>query len=652
MRALSVDARQLSLILLAVALTVAVYFPGLSGDFIFDDGPNITENTRLQTTELTLDGIRQAAFSADSGMLKRPISMLTFWVNYYLHGLDPYWFKVTNLLVHLLTGGALFVLAKFLLESPAMRRSVADDRSSSGTAIALAVATLWLVHPLNLTAVLYVVQRMTSLSALFIVLGLLCYVAGRRRQLQGRNGFTLILIGLFGFGALAVLSKENGALLPFFIVVVELTLFRFIASDAATTRKLKAFNVVISLVPILAIVLFLLTHPDWVTRQYETRDFTLAERLLTQARVLWLYLKWTLIPSPFELGLYHDDIAVSKSLFDPVTTIVSIAGLAGLLTAACVYRRKFPLFSFGVLWFFVGHALESSFIGLELVYEHRNYLPIMGPLLCAVAAVRLALDNVRWPVRAAVALGVVVALSFVTLTRAVDWGDMNRLRMALVRHHPNSPRANFEAGFALATAALSNPQLIDSRYSQIKAYFERSTDLDENSINGLFALILLDSTRNHTIDGTVLESLKKRLAESPLPFTTVGAFRSLLDWMIKGAVSLPQEDVRELFEAALGNPTASPRTLATLLSVFSAYQYSVVGDLQAAVSLAMAAVEMDPSEPVHRLSLADLAYKLGNNGIAQAALAEASRRDKLGRFTAQIKTMEHSIYTAVDGELE
>jgi len=641
LRSIAVRLHQQFLLVLALALAIAIYFPGLSGSFIFDDGPNITKNQRLLTADSTFAGVRQAALSSDSGMLKRPISMLSFWANYHVHGLDPYFFKLTNLIIHLVNGIAIFLLCRFLLESPVLHSRFRDRTS---TTVALAATTLWLVHPLNLTSVLYVVQRMTSLCAMFVLFGLFCYVLGRRHLVQGRTGFPLILAGMFGFGALAVLSKENGALLPFFVVVVELTLFRFAAADAATSRKLRFFISAIAVLPLVAVGAFLLTHPEWLENQYQTRNFSIAERMMTEARVLWLYLQWAVLPTPSALGLFHDDIPISEGLFRPPSTLLSIIALMLVMAAAIVFRRRLPLISFAVLWYFVGHALESSFIGLELVHEHRNYLPIVGPLLGAVGTVSCALSMRRRALRAATVIAVVLAFSFVTFNRAVSWGHEDRLRMTLVRHHPLSPRSNFEAATTLAEAAQRNPELLDVYEEQIRQHFDLSIDLDKTDVNGLFGLMLFEAWNGHPVDKDVLDRLERRLAQSPLRFTVVGAFRSLLDWMLKGVVKLPPDDVHALFEAALGNQTANQRTRATLLSLLSAYHFSITRDKQKAVSLALAAVEMDPEEPAHRLSLADLALKLGNSSLARTALEEAARYDRLGAFALHRRTLEQKLF--------
>ncbi|HEY8521767.1 MAG TPA: tetratricopeptide repeat protein, partial [Gammaproteobacteria bacterium] len=615
--------------LLGLAFCVAVYYPGLHGDFIFDDLPNITQNGRLQVDTLSIAGLRQAAFSADSGMLRRPVSMLSFWLNYYTTGLDPFYFKVTNLAIHLLNGIALFWLTTLLLQAFATLRS-APISDSDRPRIALLVAAIWLVHPLNVTSVLYVVQRMASLSTTFVILGLICYIRGRMKLARGEAGFPLILFGLAVFGALATFTKENGALLPLFVAVIEVTLFRFAGVSAATRVKVKALVFAPIGLAAVAAGALLLTHDDWLANQYHGRAFTPSERLMTEARVLWLYLRWAILPKPSDFGLFHDDVQISRSLLEPGTTWLAIVGIAAVVIAAVRYRKEAPLFAFGVFWYLAGHVLESSVIALELVFEHRNYLPIFGPLLTSVYALVRAMHLLPRAARIAVPGAFILAVSSITYGRAHDWADINTLRMAHVRYHPLSARSNFEAGVALATTAAA-----DQLYDEIKGYFERATSLDRNSVDGLFGLILLNASTGRPVDEHALDQLGQRLSSVPLRFPIVTPFRYLLDWMRTGPVVLPRDSVVKLFEATLSNPTADTRIRSTLFSLLSAYHYAVSGDIQEAVGLAIAAVEENPSEPAHHLSLAELALTLGNFELAKRELDAVRLNDPFGRFALQ-----------------
>jgi hypothetical protein len=218
--------------------------------------------------------------------------------------------------------------------------------------------------------------------------------------------------------------------------------------------------------------------------------------------------------------------------------------------------------------------------------------------------------------------------------------------MALVRHHPDSARSNYEAGVALATPALEDPGLALAYHDQIKTYFERSVSLDTTAVNGLFSLILFDASNGRPVDEAVVDRVSDRLSRIPLNYTVVDPFRSVVDWMTKETVVLPRDTVLRLFEAALGNRTATQRTRGSLLSLLSSYHHNVEADLQEAVSLAIAAVEEDPSEPVHHLSLATLAINLRNFDLAAHELDAVRRNDVLARFTVQTRELAQALQRA------
>ncbi len=307
-----------------------VYRPGLSGDFVFDDWQNIVKNERLALDQLTWPTLKDAALSGFSGPLKRPISMLSFALNRYAVGLDPYYYKVTNVVVHLLNTACVLVFILLLLST--YERSSGSNLSSDRIRfLSLAVCAAWGLHPLNLTAVLYVVQRMTSLSAFFTLLALICYLWWRKRQLDGGGVSTFPLIAFVSFGALGILAKETALLLPLYTFVVEATLLRFRADSVRDRRAVVTFHIIFLGVPALVAGLYLLTHPQWLLERYSYRPFDLPERLLTEARVILFYLQMTFVPNPAQLSLYHDDISLSTGLLTPPTTLGAVVVVLLLL---------------------------------------------------------------------------------------------------------------------------------------------------------------------------------------------------------------------------------------------------------------------------------------------------------------------------------
>jgi len=314
-------------------LTIVIYVPGLSGDYMFDDMSNLLHNPELNIESLDLESLQGAAFSSNAGKLRRPVSMLSFTLNRYYFGIAPYSHKVINLIIHLLTGLGLYLLSRLIIRS---YRQCRNPELSDNIIkwLPLVAAGLWLVHPLNLTPVLYIVQRMTSLAALFTVLGLCLYMLGRLRLLDGKSGLPLILTGLILFGGLAVFSKESGALLPLYMLILELTLFRFKNKQGKLETPVIGFFVLVVAVPAGLVLMYLASHPGFINGSYAYRDFNLEERLLTEGRILVFYLKSILVPSISGLGLFHDDFVISRSLLDPPATLYSLMALGSMLLGA------------------------------------------------------------------------------------------------------------------------------------------------------------------------------------------------------------------------------------------------------------------------------------------------------------------------------
>jgi len=622
--------------------TLLAYWPGLSGGFIFDDNSNIIDNQSLHVTSFSWQGVRQAAFSGIASRLGRPVSMLSFWANFYTTGLDPFFFKLTNLLIHCINGGLVFWLSILLLEVYRRRyaRELSDQRLY---AIALTATAAWLLHPLALTSVLYVVQRMTSLAAAFTLAGLICYLSGRERLERGQRGFPLIIAGLVIFAPLAVLSKENGILLPLFMLVIEATLYQFSAPNSATVKQLKWFFLLTVFVPFLGFCLFLAAHPGWLSGRYTARSFGLSERLMSEARVLWLYLRWIVLPEPAQLGLYHDDVATSTGWLQPVTTLISIILLAGIILTAWFTRRRTPLLAFAVFWFLAGQSLESSIIPLDLAYEHRNYLPMYGPIL-GISWFLLIPGSIRAPrLRLGLAATWLAVLASVTVLRTNDWGNPLTLPLIMAAHHPGSARSNYDAGRTYASLLLKDPERGEPFYALAREHFERSAQADKNAVNGLFSMILLNQSNGKTLPPDLLPELQQRLSRARLGITIIEPFSHLVEWVDKKAITLPQQTIIGLFESALDNPRLGGNAKAQLLSLLSGYYYNDLHLPQEAVSLAIAATAQQPTEPAHHISLADLAFKLGNYPLAKRELKAAARVDAKGSRALQIARLEQAI---------
>ncbi|OGS92181.1 MAG: hypothetical protein A2Z95_00775 [Gallionellales bacterium GWA2_60_18] len=537
-----------------LAVTAACYLPGLTGHFIFDDGVNIRLNPALRIDSLDISSLWQAASSGTAGPLKRPISTVSFALDYYFSGMDAYSFKLTNLAIHLVNGVLVFLLARLLLNLHLRIRGAADENAAAW--IALAVAALWLLHPFNLTGVLYVVQRMTSLAALFTLAGLALYLYGRRSLLDGnRSGFFAIGAALFVFTPLAALCKESGLLLPLLILVTEATLLRWSAPDRKTRRMLAALVGLSVAIPLLLGVLYVLNKSGPVLGGYAWRDFSLTERLMTEARVLWFYLRMTVLPSMSGMGLHHDDILISRSLFSPWTTLPAIAGLLLLAAGAFVLRNKHPMLAFGIAFFFAGHAMESTIFPLEIAFEHRNYLPMFGillPLAYYTLNPRLHPSSVRG--RRVAFLMLVVLFAGLTASRAQQWGDALQMRMLEVERHPRSVRANTDLAALYDHLPPTSQEDAIDLYNKALFHYRQAADNAPSRIDGLIGMLAVNAERRLPPDETLLKELERRLATVPFgppnKNTLIGAARCFAS----GECAVSVEIIERLYRAALSNP--------------------------------------------------------------------------------------------------
>ncbi len=431
--------------ILLLAITAIVYLPGLRGPFLFDDYPNLV--TPLTDWLSGQNSWQEIVLGNGSGPLGRIVSMASFLANAACCGLEPYAYKLTNLVVHLFCGGLIYLLIERLL-----RRE--PSYSLNSRRIGLLIAALWLVHPIQVSTVLYVVQRMAQLSTLFTLLALLVYVMARQRLEVDRSRTALIWLfaGIPAISILAVLSKENGALIPLLCAVIEIGFFR---SQVQSPRpnSIKAFFLAFLLIPGALAVIWLALHPEAILAGYADRTFTLGQRLLSEPRALIDYLSILLLPRGPSLGLYTDDFPISQGLLAPPGTLIAICVLLAILTVAILARKRDPLLFGGILFFFSAHLMESTVFPLEIYFEHRNYLPSVGFFMAVVAIASWGIrqgsarsDNAprmpSWVLPGSIMLVLVLALG--TFARAGIWSSFAFIATQAAAQHPDSLRAQMD----------------------------------------------------------------------------------------------------------------------------------------------------------------------------------------------------------------
>ncbi len=514
---------------------VLAYGCALWGPLFFDDVHNLLENTGVQIGGGTFDEWRIAALSSDAGALHRPVAMLSFALNHALAGsFSAFSLKATNLALHLAVAALVYCLARALLDAPALRGRL--QVPGQRRLVAMLAASLWLLHPLHVSTVLYAVQRMAQLSALFTVAGLLLFSRYRLRWAlsgAGPGELAAAFLWLLVCATLATLSKENGALLPWLVAVVEVTLFRGVWRGRSRDGLVTVGWLALSL-PLLLVVVVSVVAPDVLTGRYGSREFTLHERLLTQGRVLWQYVSWLAVPNILDMGIFHDDIPTSRSLWSPVTTALALFAWAVVLVFALLRHRKYPLLAFALLFYLVGQSMESTIFPLELVFEHRNYLPSVGLALLAAAGIVQGVTRVKSLRLRAIVGGILGILTVLLAIRAHTWSDELTLSRFDVINHPESARTNFFYANTLFKRFERSRDLGLSQDEQralavtSHRYFERMHRLDERDFAALVMLYQLETVhfpglaqKNDWLGVMAEVAGKRRLKSSDL--TALGA---------------------------------------------------------------------------------------------------------------------------------
>ena len=343
---------------------VVIYGNSLRGEWIFDDGPNIVENVNVHVKTLSWEEIRKTFYIA--GTFSRPVSYLSFGINHYFGGLHVFGYHLVNLIIHYITALLLFFFILRTLKLPLLK----EQYKGSAYAIALIATLLWAINPIQALSVSYIVQRMASMAGMFYILSLYCYLRGRTGDSRIKN-MIFFLLSLVSY-LLALGSKENVAMLPVAIFFYDLFLIQ------GVTRKSIKRNIKIFIVPVLIVFFLAIIYTDLagILGGDSDRPFTLKERLLTEPRIIIFYLSLLFYPLSSRLAMFHD-IELSKSFFDPWTTMPAILLILLINCYALYTARKRPLISFAIIFFFLNHLIEGTIIPLELIYEHRNYIPSM-----------------------------------------------------------------------------------------------------------------------------------------------------------------------------------------------------------------------------------------------------------------------------------
>ena len=522
-----------SVLIILLVLSSWIIWPGLSGPFLFDDFGNLNKLGQYGGVK-DWQTFRVYLFGGIAGPGGRPISLLSFLLNASDWPTDPWPFKLTNLLLHLLTGALLY----FLIHKIVRFRGYTDPAAIWMAALATA---FWLLNPFFISTTLYVVQRMAILVALFVALGLLLYLHGREQLDHApRRGYLWMSLAITVCTPLAFFSKENGALLPLLALVVEWTVLRDAPQRPVLDRRWQA---IFLLLPVLLMVgYFTVRWPGWLAG-YETRPFSFSERLLTESRILFDYLHQLLLPRLNAVGLFNENYLLSQGLLQPPTTLFSIIGLAVLIIGAVVLRRKLPLLSLSILFFFAGHLLESSFIPLELYFEHRNYLPAF--FLFLPIAQMVVTQAPRYRLLPIGALLGVALFGFLTHQQALLWSDRTALILNWAAQNPTSMRAQRSVAIEWEQRGRADLALRQLR---------EASHLIPDNVELLIHRLTLEC-RYAVITPQMLADADNLIRRSPYEFRTFNLLEALFSQVVAGACNgIDMKQAHQLLVAMTDNP--------------------------------------------------------------------------------------------------
>jgi len=633
-----------------LAAVLVVYWPGLHGAFLFDDYGNLPILGETGPID-NWPAFWRYITSGTADPIGRPLTLLTFLIDAHDWPADPFPFKRTNLLLHLLNGALLMCLLCRL------GRAISSDIDQRYVDLAGWLgAVFWLVHPLFLSTTLYIVQREAMLPATFTLLGLLSWLHGRRLLLRGQIfiGFVWITWGLGGCTALAVLSKANGMLLPSFSLVIEYSLLRSSDSDLRRGEYAGLYRNIMLLfawLPTTVIITYLLKQ-GWIGFTHgvpSVRPWTLGQRLLTEPRVLMRYLDLLWLPRPFTPGLFNDDISTSVSLTSPATTLPALSMVIGLIVGAWKFRHRWPAIAAAVLFYFVGQSIESTTIPLELYFEHRNYLPAMlmfWPLALWLCGVRLAqtppvrsiatttahnieathhIDTSRpspeptWrKAKLLLAAVLFLGLGLTTYAGAQLWGNVHDQALLWAALNPKSPRAQSNAATAELNAG--HPELAVAR---LRPLLSKAPDQVQLALNLFGAECQLGNIDQPTL-----------LAANTALRTTRDTGNLLAHWFERAMAQAahapcPQlnlQTLRELLNAAEANPylvTNAGRQQDLL------YLQGRIDLLQGDANAALVSFNHALDKQVREPAALEEAALLGSMGFPQQGLAHLDHYEKV-----------------------
>jgi tetratricopeptide (TPR) repeat protein len=640
--------QRFSALFFLLGVLLLVYAPSFSGVWIYDDGPNILSNDNIHLETLDATSLKKTLYfksqdrSADE-RVKRPLAYLSFALNWYMGKNQVFGYHVVNFLIHFTATVFLYLFIKNSLTLPLF------DNKHHGTAhtAAFLSAMIWAIHPIHVTAVVYIVQRMASMAGMFTIMSMYGYLKARTaRTVRARIG-GYAACGLCALAAFA--TKQNSAMLPVSLFFYEIIMIRGVAHT--DFKKMMQWGL-----PALAMVILvglLYIDPTRLLDGYANRPYTAVERVMTESRVVMIYLKMLYYPLLSELTLVHD-VAISRSLWSPWTTLPSIILAAALFLGALFWlSRRQPLIAFGIVFFFVNHAIEGSIIGLEPIYEHRNYIPAMLlfliPALLLIRTLNYFAYSRKFQMLFVVSVAVILAsighstYAYSNLFRhgLIFWRDnakksphlsvvQNNYGIELMKHGFNDKALQalqramaMDRYFNLSQAGVTYHNLglfyetIENDYQRALPYFKKATETTLNSRKMWLAYSMCELVNGNVEKAEAhIAACIQKWPDDPEFLTAMGKIK-----LMQAKTDAALDYARQARRASTG--AVGP------LAIFGEV-YRLEGNLAKAVFFWQAYRSQRPGSLVAALTLGELYYQTGNHDrlsrvVAGLAAAKGDR---------------------------
>lgn len=494
-------------ILLLLFYLIIIYSNTLHVPFMLDDRVNIIERPNLHLSKLTIDTVADTFFKTNGQERKlyRPISSLTIALNYYIGRYNVTGYHIVNLIIHLTTSIFLFKTLLLLLGLKKPNLTLNEIKFIAGL-----TTILWAAHPIQIQAVTYIIQRMASLATMFYIIGLWFYIKFRSYP-DSANLFKKNQLLFFSclFFLCAILSKENAAQFPIGILLIEL--FFFNGYENIKDNLVKTVCIVCVFL-IISVLLYFYTDTlkgFFSPSSYILRPFTLSQRVFTEPGILIFYISQLLYPIPGRFSISHS-FTLSDSLFSPLTTFIAIAGIVSLVIYALLKSKKYPLIGFPILFYFSHHIVESTTIPLELIYEHRNYLPTLFFFLpVAYGLVKLLSlyknqNKLMFYLIVIFTSSIIFFIGLSTYIRNNDWQTHESLWKSAAKTAPDLIRPYAQLGWYHTSKNRLNTQ---------KANFYFKQGLDKKNSYNIYEKVLLwiNIARTYEHNNNTFETIKTLL---------------------------------------------------------------------------------------------------------------------------------------------